>query len=248
MTTLALTVLLAAGSAHAERTHTVVKGDCLWNLAKHYYDNHFRWKVIYAANQAIIKDPHWIYPKQVFVIPDLPDPAIGEVGARPVETAAAVPADLGPAEPPAPAPPPAPPQEMIAVEEERPSLSGSGGNYDLSAEMPPGMAGGFPSMSRFKLPKDWQEDGRVTGFVDAEGMAAQGDRIKAKLKGFSPGEELVIYRRDAREELDEDKHATYLLKVGRARVEGGEKSAARLLILSSADSVQAGDLLKREAR
>lgn len=244
----ALTVLLGALAlpAQAERTHTVVQGDYLWKLAKRYYDNHFRWKAIYAANTKIVKDPHWIYPKQVLMIPDLPESAVGEVGARPIESSAEVPLDLDPVESP-PAVSTSAPQEMIAVEGEKPSLGG--GNYDLSAEMPPGLAGGFPSLTRYKLPRDWSEDGTITGFVDAEGMAAQGDRIVARMSGdHPPGTELTIYRRDAREELDEDKHATYLLKLGRARVEGGSRGSTRLVILMSGDSVQSGDLLKKEGR
>lgn len=51
------------------RTYTVVKGDCLWNIAKRYYGNGAQWPKIFDANRSKIKDPHWIYPGQVFVIP-----------------------------------------------------------------------------------------------------------------------------------------------------------------------------------
>ena len=51
------------------RTHTVVRGDCLWIIARKYYGNGAQWRKIYEANKAKIKDPHWIYPGQVFVIP-----------------------------------------------------------------------------------------------------------------------------------------------------------------------------------
>lgn len=230
----------------AQRTHTVVKGDYLWKLAKHYYDNHYRWKAIYAANQDKIKDPHWIYPKQVFVIPDLPDPAIGEVGARPVEAsapAAEPEPDLGP-----PEPAPEGPQEMTAVDGSRPSLSGTD---DLSTRMPPGMAGGYPSTARYKMARDWREDGVITGFEDAEGMAAEGNLVLVKLSApLESGAEVTLYRRDAPEELDEDKKAVYLLRIGRARVEraGGGKEPARLLVTASADAILQGDLVKREAR
>ncbi|MBN2570680.1 MAG: LysM peptidoglycan-binding domain-containing protein [Ignavibacteriales bacterium] len=54
-------------------TYTVVKGDCLWNIAKKrdIYDNAFAWPVIYKANRDQIKNPDLIYPKQVFKIPEL---------------------------------------------------------------------------------------------------------------------------------------------------------------------------------
>ncbi|MCK4772920.1 MAG: LysM peptidoglycan-binding domain-containing protein [Candidatus Latescibacteria bacterium] len=51
-------------------TYTVVKGDCLWNIAKKdfIYNDPFKWPRIYEANKDKIKDPDLIYPKQVFTI------------------------------------------------------------------------------------------------------------------------------------------------------------------------------------
>lgn len=52
-----------------QRTHTVVKGDTLWGISQRYYGNGTQWPRIYDANRSKIKDPHWIFPGQVFVIP-----------------------------------------------------------------------------------------------------------------------------------------------------------------------------------
>ncbi len=59
--------------APQEWNYTVVKGDCLWNIAKKkdYYGNGFAWPKIYKANRDKIKNPDLIYPKQTFTIPKL---------------------------------------------------------------------------------------------------------------------------------------------------------------------------------
>jgi nucleoid-associated protein YgaU len=51
-------------------TYTVVRGDCLWNIAKkdYIYNDPFEWPRIYEANKDKIKDPDLIYPRQVFTI------------------------------------------------------------------------------------------------------------------------------------------------------------------------------------
>jgi nucleoid-associated protein YgaU len=47
--------------------------DCLWRIAEYpfIYDNPLKWRVIFRANRAKIKDPHWIYPGQLFSIPSI---------------------------------------------------------------------------------------------------------------------------------------------------------------------------------
>lgn len=44
-------------------------GDCLWNLAKKYYGDPWKWKLIYLANQDQIADPSKLFPKQELIIP-----------------------------------------------------------------------------------------------------------------------------------------------------------------------------------
>jgi len=54
----------------APRTHTVVKGDNLWKIARTYYGGTGSdWNKIYDANKDKIKNPNLIYPGQVFTIP-----------------------------------------------------------------------------------------------------------------------------------------------------------------------------------
>lgn len=51
------------------KTYTVVRGDCLWNIAKKFYGNGSQYTKIYNANRDKIKNPNLIYPGQVLTIP-----------------------------------------------------------------------------------------------------------------------------------------------------------------------------------
>ena len=69
------TTLVATGAARAQApverpaTHTVKRGDTLWELAKLYLGDAMQWPQIFRLNSEKIKDPHWIYPGQVLRIP-----------------------------------------------------------------------------------------------------------------------------------------------------------------------------------
>jgi hypothetical protein len=73
---IALLILPAfAGSQEApqvrSRTHEVVRGETLWDLADRYLGNPFRWPLIYEANTDQIRDPDLIFPGQQLLIPGL---------------------------------------------------------------------------------------------------------------------------------------------------------------------------------
>lgn len=52
------------------QSYTVVKGDCLWNIAKRFYGNGSKYTVIYDANRGVVGgNPNLIYPGQVLTIP-----------------------------------------------------------------------------------------------------------------------------------------------------------------------------------
>lgn len=52
------------------QSYTVVKGDCLWNIAKKFYGDGSRYTELYKANQEIVGgNPNLIYPGQVLTIP-----------------------------------------------------------------------------------------------------------------------------------------------------------------------------------
>lgn len=63
------------------QTYTVKSGDCLWNIAKKFYNNGNSWMKIYNANKTVIENTakkygrksssngHWIYPGTKLTIP-----------------------------------------------------------------------------------------------------------------------------------------------------------------------------------
>lgn len=63
------------------KIHIVKTGDCLWNIARKYYGNALKWKVIYRANETVIENAArqhgrksssngwWIYPGTKLIIP-----------------------------------------------------------------------------------------------------------------------------------------------------------------------------------
>jgi hypothetical protein len=89
---LALTPAIADAQGTG-RTHTVKRGDTLWDIAQQYLGDPFKWPEIYRRNSATVQDPNLIYPDQLIVID-------GEVVAD-AGTPADVPSDM-PDEPMAP--------------------------------------------------------------------------------------------------------------------------------------------------
>jgi hypothetical protein len=52
------------GSRLVPPSHTVRKGDTLWDICDEYFDNPWQWPRVWSYNPEIV-NPHWIYPGEV---------------------------------------------------------------------------------------------------------------------------------------------------------------------------------------
>jgi nucleoid-associated protein YgaU len=59
----------AGGTVASPETVIIKRGDNLWRIARTAWGKGIRWSTIYRANADDIRNPHWIYPGQVFVMP-----------------------------------------------------------------------------------------------------------------------------------------------------------------------------------
>lgn len=212
-----------------KKKHDVVPANTLWDLAQHYYKDPWKWPVIYQANRDKIRDPHWIYPGQIFVIPGF------DTMARVVRK--------GPAEPPPPVEEePLLPEEPVEEEPEELPLP------SLSVRLPEGMTGQSLGTPRERRPEGWSADGRVVPMGGRERLAVAGDYVAVRVRPDpGRGERFTVYRLGAPTELDEDRKAVYLHRVGLVEVVRKlSKGEYRAVVVKAGDAIQADDLLKRE--
>jgi hypothetical protein len=112
--------LFITPAAHAQQTpteptpqqkeHVVRKGDTLWDLARSYLNDPFRWPMIYEANRRIVENPNRIFPRETLVIPGMSAPEKVTVLGEPYAEPAQLPTDslAEPAPEPEPEPEPDP--------------------------------------------------------------------------------------------------------------------------------------------
>lgn len=58
-----------AGTMPGVQNVIIRRGDNLWTISRRLYGKGVRFSTIYEANTDQIRDPHWIYPGQIFVLP-----------------------------------------------------------------------------------------------------------------------------------------------------------------------------------
>lgn len=185
-----------------ERTHTVVRGNTLWDLASAVYGDPFRWPAIWEANRDRVDDPHWIYPGQVLRVP-MADGTVTEVV---VSTEAATPQTAGGQPAPGavgqvgtPATPGMPGTVTATGAPTRPE----GGGWVDPTDRLPAVSDDMVAAAPFLLPEEGPAPalGRVTGFAGAEEIRAP--RSSARLydrltieaqQSFPAGTRVQVFR------------------------------------------------------
>jgi hypothetical protein len=78
--------------ANAPESHTVQRGDTLWDISKLFLKSPWRWPQLWGMNMEQIRNPHLIYPGQVLVLVKSDGRAMLKVAqdARPVQHRQAV--------------------------------------------------------------------------------------------------------------------------------------------------------------
>lgn len=163
----------ALGLAQGEtRTHTVKRGDTLWDLAQQYLGDPFKWPEIYRRNTATVQDPNLIYPEQVIIIDGEVMPTPGtppDAGVMvPSDSMAAMPADTMAAPELVPA---GPPPAMTIFNPDRFKVV-RGERTSLLVRAP---ASAVREGDHLQAPFMWKDDGvdgagRITETTQADGV------------------------------------------------------------------------------
>lgn len=193
---LVLTLAPALAVAQGEsRTHTVRKGDTLWDLAQQYLGDPFRWPEIYRRNQSTIQDPNLIYPDQVIVISGEVVATAGTpadtTGGMPSDTAAGgvgeVPGDTTDMEPLLPQVPMAPPAMTIFNPARYRVVRGEREALRIRSSAPAVRPGDF-----LQAPFMWDPNGVVGAGTLGEGSSTDGIGITKTQRPIQYMEEVWV--------------------------------------------------------
>ncbi len=226
--------------------YEVKKGDTLWDLAAQYLNNPFMWEKIYEANKNQIEDPHWIYPGQVFVIPDVEGEVQEETSYESVPVEEGMTSDVGEAEgeyiPQAQ-------QETKTESKVKSVLETTEKVKKVSADIEKikkkmvfgresdqmAYKGGFITKENMKI-------GRIIGAVDKNhiGGLVVGDKVYVKtLNGvdLSPGDKVSIYRmvKNIKGVSPKTKFGNLYYFVGTAQITGIKNNVCEAMIVEAFD-------------
>ena len=165
--------LLPAARAYAQEptpsarpaTHTVKRGDTLWDLSKLYLGDPFLWPEIYRINTDVVEDPHWIYPGEVLRIP-------GAGAGEPGVVAEMTPSDSGIAEEPVEATGPT----MFRRPSRRGTIAAQRANGMMIDGAPAVRAGEYYSAPFVIGDYPRKRTGRILGTTEIPGVAVSHER------------------------------------------------------------------------
>jgi hypothetical protein len=205
------------------RTHTVQKGDTLWDLSAKYLGNPYAWPQIWELNQWI-KDAHWIYPG---------DPLIIDMG-RSVATAESVPESVAGLQPDQ--------RRANPSVGRRPELGFSFQDFiQLPFLAPNGAEAYYKELGALTITSNKREDRQYLGegeTVYVNGGAEQGLKV---------GDRFLILKTVARKlmhpSVPKKNLGDVLQQVGVVRITSLQPKGAVAVIERSLDSVERGDRL-----
>lgn len=258
------------GGLFAEKKHTVVKNDTLWDLSSDYYGDPFKWGIIYNANIKSVKNPDLIYPEQKLVIPGVKE-KIMPLKAEPEEK------ENEAEEPPEPASEPsgeeisesaettavkvreAAPKPAVAAVADKPTVRMESLRVkkkprpdlpQFSEKMPPDQTEWNEMVPTQMVPENWKEDGVVLGkeggFEDS--LAFKGDVLKLKTRPsvkLAPGDLLGIYKKGNKIKVGKEQ-GVQIQRTGLCRIiETGGHSAGAYVVDANSPLMR-GMVVKKE--
>lgn len=212
------------------QVHVVERGDTLWDLAEHYYDDPYLWPIIWDANR-YISYSHWIYPGDPLEVPPMPT-VVSETGVEELP-------------PPPPVLPPRPISEdafQQKAKEEAPVQAA--GPVLIPAAEQKEMICSAQLVERFD-PTELS----VLGAEESEKeMQAAGDIIyltAGRDMAIEPGAEYFVVRSRGviSHPIDKTPVAVYLQRLGRLRVLAVHPTSSTAEIINSCDGILKGDYL-----
>ncbi|MEZ4301495.1 MAG: LysM peptidoglycan-binding domain-containing protein [Polyangiaceae bacterium] len=66
---------------YVPETHSVRRGDTLWDISSRYYNNPYFWPRVWAQNPQIL-NPHWIYPGDRLKLREAGTATLGNIGVK----------------------------------------------------------------------------------------------------------------------------------------------------------------------
>jgi hypothetical protein len=201
-------------------SHTVVRGDTLWDLSQHYLGNPWYWPKVWSYNPQIA-NPHWIYPgNQV---------KFSTQGGPDQEAPAQVQTGTG--------------DEEDTAEEDDSGVVTSSGRIGY---VPPTNAS-F-RQDGFVTDRELEESGQITRSFSEREMLDKLDKLYCRFKNTSDakvGDRYFIYKtvREVHHPLSGG-HYGYLTRiVGTAKIVGVENGIVTAVVDGSFDEIRRGDYL-----